>query len=212
MSNRPRMSNSTTQSWSRQRRSRQRDRLQLISRPIAIGVRDGRSTAVARAHLTAVCAILSDTVGTPNTRIAPGLLWDRHCLYRRRKVAAGTHPDSKACTGWRRASSRTARSSPRRSPRLPDWLSRQPGFPNQRLGNVVRFAGHAGIFPVARLISCLPDDAVPSLPRHYSGLDATFDGPVLLAALRLLSASLLGLGPFAGNFPLKVPAVQRARA
>src|SRR5208337_4689566 len=57
-------------------------------------------------------------------------------------------------------------------------------------------------------LPCPPDDAVPSLPRHYSGLDATTDGSVPWRRF-----ATVGLAFEAWAFrlasPPKVPAVQR---
>ncbi len=91
---------------------------------------------------------------------APGLLRNWHSLYRRRKIAAGTHPIPKPVQ---------AAGELRLEPldRLcvdpcgsMIGLHTQPSFPDQCLGNVVRFAGHGRFLPVARLISGPPDDAV----------------------------------------------------
>ncbi len=105
--------------------------------------------------------------------------------------------DSKACIGRRRASSRTARSSPRRSLRLPDWLSLATMLPRPVSWECRRFAGHERFLPVVRLISHA-HWMTPSLRSSAVTVVSTLlrTAPSLGSA-SLLSASLLGLGPFA---------------
>jgi hypothetical protein len=64
----------------------------------------------------------------------------------------------------------------------------QPGVPDQRLGSIVRFAGHERFLPVARFIFHHREMTHSVVPRLCSGLAATTEGA------SLLSGSPFGLG------------------
>jgi hypothetical protein len=86
---------------------------------------------------------------------------------------------SKFYTGCCPASPRTAQSSQHRSPRRPDWLSHVTMLPISRSWEC-RKACRSRKVPPGRPVDlpCLLDDAAPSLPRHYSGLNTTTSGSV----------------------------------
>jgi len=87
--------------------------------------------------------------------------------------------DSKVCTGWRPASSRTAQSSRRRSPPLPGWLLHVTTPPISRPWECHKLCRSCGIPPGRPVdLPCLLDGATPSLLRHYSVLSATTSGSV----------------------------------
>ena len=183
------------------------DRLQRrFSRPIAIGVAmEDRIKPWLEPHLD---RRLRDPVGyrrdAQHTH-APGLLRDRHCLYRRRNVAAGTHPIPKLVQvrcELRLESLDRLRVDPRGSL---IGFHMQPGFPYQRLGNVVRFAGHAGFLPVARLISHA-HQMTPSLRSPaITAVSTLLRTAPSLGGASLLSASLFRLGPFAWHRRRRFP-------
>ena len=187
------------------------DRLQRrFPRPIAIGVAmEDRIKPWLEPHLD---RRLRDPVryrrDAQHTH-APGLLRNRHCLYRRRKVAAGTHPIPKLVQV--RCELRLEPLDRLRVDPCGSLIGfhMQPGFPDQRLGNVVRFAGHAGFLPVVRLISHARQ-MTPSLrsPRHYGGLDATTDGSVPWRRFATVGLAFQAWA-FRLASPPKVPAVQR---
>ena len=158
--------------------------------------------------LIAVCAILSDTVGMPNTR-TPRTSSESALPLPAAESSCRNSSDSKACTGSLRASSRTARSSPRRSLRLPDWLSHATRLPRPaswECRTICRSCGDSSGRPVD--LPCPPDDAVPSLPRHYGGLDATTDGSVPWRRFATVGLAFQARA-FRLASPPKVPAVQR---
>ena len=183
------------------------DRLQRrFPRPIAIGiVVEDRIKPWLEPHLD---RRLRDPVGYRRDAQhphAPGLLRNRHCLYRRRKIAAGTHPIPKLVQVGGEL-----RLEPLDRLRVDPCGSligfhMQPGFPDQRLGNVVRFAGHAGFLPVARLIShaC---QMTPSLRSPaITAVSTLLRTAPSLGGASLLSASLFRLGPFAWHRRRRFP-------
>src|ERR1700694_3139749 len=94
---------------------------------------------------------------------APRLLRNRHGLYERRKIAAGTHPIPKlvqVCSELRLEPLDRLRVDPCGS--LIGFHT-QPGVPDQRPGKVVRLSGPEP-FPPAALLTSHPRQMPPPLP------------------------------------------------
>ena len=128
---------------------------------------------------------------------APGLLRNRHAFHRRRKIAAGTHPIPKLVQVGGEL-----RLEPLDRLRVDPCGSligfhMQPGFPDQRLGNAVRFAGHARFLPVARLISHARQMTPSLCSPAITAVSTLLRTAPSLGGASLLSASLFRLGPFA---------------
>ena len=183
------------------------DRLQRrFPRPVAIGiVVEKRVKPWLQPHLH---RCLRDPVGYRRDAQhphAPGLLRNRHSLYRRWHIAAGTHPIPKlvqVCSEPRLEPLGRLRVDPCGSL---IGFDLQPGFPDQRLGNVVRFAGHKRFLPVARLIFHARQ-MTPSLRSSAITAASTLvrTAPSLGGA-SLLSASPFGLEPFAWHRRRRFP-------
>src|SRR5271165_6448186 len=81
----------------------------------------------------------------------------------------------------------------------------QPGLPDQRLGNVLRFAGHERFLPVAQLISHARR-MTPSLRSPaITAVSTLLRTAPSLGGASLMSASRFGLGPFAWHRRRRFP-------
>src|SRR5271166_1552539 len=92
---------------------------------------------------------------------------------------------------------------------IPDWLSHATRLPRSAPWECCTICRSCGIPPGGPVdLPCPPDDAVPSLPRHYGGLDATTDDSVPWRRFATVGLAFQAWA-FRLTSPPKVPAVQR---